>query len=173
MGSLKQAFEKWHGNVNNMVHRENILRHCKERLSRASVACAFARWKETLSLRLQYETNVFIQDEQKVTADATNLMSINRAKHVKVRDESHRKRAALAVEIDTLNTRSGKVVNSIINKNDVNVFISRKRAILLEWFKYTINRRKCYRLLTLAITRTLQMNGFNAIRNVSRGVLKE
>jgi hypothetical protein len=63
MGSLKQAFDQWHDTANNMVHRENLLKHCKERLARASTACAFARWKETLSLRLQYETNVFIENE--------------------------------------------------------------------------------------------------------------
>jgi hypothetical protein len=63
MGSLKSSFTRWHEAVNNLIHRENLLKHTKERLTRAYCATAFSRWKQTLSLRLQIETNIFIESE--------------------------------------------------------------------------------------------------------------
>ena len=62
------------------------------------------------------------------------------------------------------------MIGAIIERNDGNFFMSRKRAMLLEWRRIALRRKHCYRILTLAITRTLLMDGFNGIRKVSRSV---
>ena len=99
-------------------------------------------------------------------------MSINRAKHVQVRDENARQRKVLDDESSKISAKTGNVVSAIIGRNDGNYFISRKRAYLLEWRRVALRRRHCYKMLTLCLTRTLLMTGFNGIRDQSRDVLE-
>jgi len=171
MGSLRFYFTRWHECTDNMVHRERLLSHMRSHLTKYLYGAAFKRWQDYNINKEEAHLKIEI-DMKGIQIHESRLMAgIRKNKNEVYMNETKKNITDLQKETAYTNAKTANIVETIIARVDSCIPVKNGRYYLLKWAEWTRRRRRCYAALELAITKTLQKNGFTAIRDMSREVM--
>ena len=145
MVTLRTYFDKWHVTVDNLISRENFVKHVLGKMRRTMHANVFARWKEAAYLDDKIACIRRIKEEHKDKVDALQLAYIRKNEHQETRVRLHRERGQVDGDIVYTNLKTANVVDAIIKRVDDNYSSLKTREILLQWHHWAKNRRNCYK----------------------------
>jgi len=145
MVTLKYNFNRWQVCVDNLINRENFLKHVMGKSRRLMQSLVFARWAEAAYLDDRTACIKRIKEENRAKVDELQLQYLGRNIHQDTRVRLHKERGQMDADIVSINMKTANTVDAIIKRVDDNYSCLRMREILLQWHAWAKRRRNCYK----------------------------